>query len=1004
MQITLVLMISIIIQFLAAILALRLIPATGGRKAWIAISASISFMAFRRCITLFLLVSGKMNYPTNFAELGVEWVTLVTSIFMLAGIYWIAPLFFSIRRSAEALRESEEKYRTLFEKSRDAVYLTDHRGRLIDLNQSCLELFGYSREEMIGMDARKLYVDFSERKKLREELNRDGYVRDHEIKLCRKDGTAMDCLLTTTVRKASDETVLGYQGIVRDITRRKQMERALQETNEILNAILAAAPIGIGLVRNRIFDWANRAMYKLVGYEQSTLLKKDALVLYPDRQEYDRVGEELYEGLEESCSVHVDTQWVRKDGSKFYCLLQACPLDPADPYGAEIVAVLDMTERKQAEAALKESEARYRTLFEAANEAILLMNVDGVCTDCNPATERLFLRPREEILGSCPFRFSPEKQPDGGSFPERSEELMRSVLGGASERFEWQLDLLEGPVLETDVSFSRISVDKNVEILAVVRDISKQKEAQKRLREEMEHLSSVLDSSPVASCMLDCHGKVVLWNRACELLTCIGKQDVLGKLLDLKPILEGKTMPMLAELLLKMPEEEILKRFGKRGVRLYAPSSEAIESKGFIVVDGKRKSLRIIAAKVRDASGAMTGVFQCAADITGEEELRHQLLHALKMEAVGRLAGGVAHDFNNALMAIMCYAELVMMRLGPDNPLYSKLEKIKKAGERASTLTRQLLAFSRKQTFQPEILNLNLVITDLQKMLRRLIGEDIDFTAALDPAPGLVKIDPVQVEQIITNLVINARDAMPRGGRIIIETANVELDEAYASHHVGVRPGRYVMLAVTDTGFGMSPDTLSHIFEPFFTTKEEGKGTGLGLSSVYGIVQQNEGHIWVYSEPEKGTVFKIYLPRVEGSTSDAELIGETERFARGFETVLVVEDDEMVRTVILEALRACGYTVLGARHAEEALEALDAYEGSVDLLVTDMVMPGMNGRDLAERVAASLPGIKILFMSGYTHMGSVIQDAKVAGAAFLQKPLTVEALLHKVRDLMDARG
>ena len=405
MQITSILLISIIIQFLAAVLALRLIPATGVRKAWIAISLSISFMAFRRCITLFQLASGSMDYPSDLAGLGVEWVTLITSVFMLAGIYWIGPLFFSIKRSAEALRESEQKYRALFEKSRDAVYLTDHRGRLIDINQSCLELFGYSREEMTGMDVRKLYVDLSEREKLRKGLNLNGYVRDYEIKLCRKDGTAMDCLLTSAVRLAADETVLGYQGIVRDITGRKRMERALQESNEILSAILAAAPVGIGLVRNRIFDWANRTMYKLVGYEQNSLLKKDALVLYPDRQEYERVGEELYEGLEEACSVYVDTQWVKKDGTRFDCLLQVCPLDPSDPYGGEIVAVLDMTERKQAEEALRESEARYRTLFEAAQEAILLMNTNGVCTDCNPAAERLFQRSRDEILGSPPFRF-----------------------------------------------------------------------------------------------------------------------------------------------------------------------------------------------------------------------------------------------------------------------------------------------------------------------------------------------------------------------------------------------------------------------------------------------------------------------------------------------------------------------------------------------------------------------------------------------------------------------
>ena len=1000
MQITLVLTVSIFLQFLAAVLALRLIPASGGRKAWIAVSMAILLMAFRRCITLYQLASGSVDYPTDFAGQGVEWVTLAISVFMLAGIYWIAPLFFAIRRSAEALCESEEKYRTLFEKSRDAVYLTDHRGRLFDINQSCLDLFGYSREEMMGMDARSLYVDFTERKRLRDELRENGYVRDHEIKLRKKDGQEMECLLTTTVRQTADGTVLGYQGIVRDITERKKMERALQKSNEILDAILSAAPVGIGLVRNRIFDWANKTMYRLVGYEQDALTKKEALVLYPDHNEYERVGEELYAGLDESCSVYVDTQWVRKDGSRFYCLLQVCPLDPSDPYGAEIVAVLDVTERKQAEEALKESEVRYRTLFEAAHDAILLLDEDGLCRDCNPAAERLFRRPREEILATTPFRFSLEKQPDGKDFRQRSRELIYSVLQGEPQCFEWLFQSPEGHLLESEVSLGGISAGKKVEILTVIRDISKQKEAQKRLLEEMEHLSCVLDGSPVSSFMIDCNGEVILWNRACELLTGIPRQKTFGKPLDLTSLFLGKHLPVPAELLLKMTEDEIVEHFGKRGIKRYDPFLETIECKGFIVADGKRKSLRIIATRIKDSSGRVTGVFQCADDITEEEGLQRQLLHAVKMEAVGRLAGGIAHDFNNALMGIMGYADLVMMRLGADHPLCSMVEEIKRAGERASSLTRQLLAFSRKEMSQPQILNLNRVIADLEKMLRHLIGEDIQLTTTLEPALCQVKIDPMQVEQIITNLMINARDAMPRGGRIVLETANVELDDSYGLQHLDVRPGRYVMLTVTDTGIGMSPETLSHIFEPFFTTKGEDKGTGLGLASVYGIVQQNEGHIWVYSEQGKGTVFKIYLPRSEGSACDVQPLKEASRAVHGSENVLVVEDDKMLRTFVCEALGMSGYTVLEAGHAEEALAILESFDRPIHLLLTDMVMPGMNGRDLAGRAADSRPDIKIIFMSGYTHISLGDKELIEPDMVFLRKPFSADTLLHKVRDLL----
>ena len=1003
MQITLVLAISILLQFVAAILALRLIPATGRRKAWIAVSAAILLMAFRRCITLYQLASGKVDDPSDFAGQGVEWITLAISVFMLAGIYWIAPIFFSIRRSAEALRESEEKYRTLFEKSRDAVYVTDQSGRLIDVNESCLDLFGYPRQEMAGMDVRKLYVDFAARERLREELNRIGYLQDHEIRLRKKDGTEMDCLLTTTVRTAVDGTLLGYQGIVRDITARKQMELALQKSNEVLNAILAAAPVGIGLVRNHIFDWVNNTMYRLVGYEQNTLLKKNALMLYPDPSEYERVDEQLHAGLDESCSdVYVDTQWVRKDGTRFYCLLQACPLDPSDPSGAEIVAVMDVTERKQAEEALMESEIRYRTLFEAAHEAILLLDGNGICTDCNPAAERLFVRSKEEILGTAPFEFSPQKRPDDRDFLEGYGASIHSVLQGTPRRFEWLFRTRKDQILETEVSLSRVSVKEKVEILAVIRDISRQKEAQRQLLHEMEHLASVLDGSPLASCMINRHGDVILWNRACELMTRIRREDVLGRPLDLKPLFEGKDLPVLAEMLLKMDGKDILDRFGKRGVKLYEPCPEAIESKGFIVLDGKRKNLRIIAARVRDSSGKMTGVFQCVEDITGEEELRRQLLHAQKMEAVARLAGGVAHDFNNALMSITGYADLIRMQLDEDSPLTRMVEEISKAGERASSLTRHLLAFGRRQVFQPKILDLNVIISDLERMLRRLIGEDIDLITVLNPALDPVKIDPVQVEQIITNLVINARDAMPGGGRIVIETANVELDESFTFHHVDVHPGSYVVLAVSDTGIGMDAETLSHIFEPFFSTKEEGRGTGLGLSSVYGIVQQNQGHIWVYSEEGKGSVFKICLPRVVGATVGDRQIGETAGPVRGSETVLLVEDDGMVREIVSEILRSNGYTVLEAGHGDEALRMLESYKEPIHLLLTDVVMPGMSGLDLAARVMESRPHIKVIYMSGYTRMGIEQWDVMDhAGAAFLQKPFPGGALLHKVRDLLD---
>jgi signal transduction histidine kinase/ActR/RegA family two-component response regulator len=381
---------------------------------------------------------------------------------------------------------------------------------------------------------------------------------------------------------------------------------------------------------------------------------------------------------------------------------------------------------------------------------------------------------------------------------------------------------------------------------------------------------------------------------------------------------------------------------------------------------------------------------------------KDQLAHAQKMEAVGLLAGGVAHDFNNLLMVITGRSDLLLHRLGPEDPVRPDLELIKSTGQRAADLTRQLLAFSRKQMLQPKVLNLNAVVQGLARMLERLIGEDIELHAALDSALGTVKADPGQIEQVIMNLAINARDAMPAGGQLTIETSNVELDAAYASHRVGARPGPHVMLAVTDTGHGMDENTQARIFEPFFTTKEVGKGTGLGLSTVHGIITQSEGTIWVYSEPGKGTTFKIYLPR---TGDDVERVGDgraATRPALGSETILLVEDEKGVRDLVRDVLQACGYTVLEARHGIEALAVARRQNGPIDLLLTDAVMPQMGGPELAECLVALQPGLKVLYMSGYTERTVVHHRVLDADAPYLQKPVTVEAITRRVREALDA--
>jgi signal transduction histidine kinase/ActR/RegA family two-component response regulator len=390
-------------------------------------------------------------------------------------------------------------------------------------------------------------------------------------------------------------------------------------------------------------------------------------------------------------------------------------------------------------------------------------------------------------------------------------------------------------------------------------------------------------------------------------------------------------------------------------------------------------------------------------DVTQRRLLEDQLRQAQKMEAVGMLAGGVAHDFNNLLTIITGYSQLILNNLAPEDPNRQSAEQIMKAGERAATLTSQLLAFSRRQVLQPKVLDVNRLIGTLTSMLRRLIGEDIDLQLHLREGLGQVNADPGQIEQVLMNLVVNARDAMPRGGTLTIETANIDLDENYTRTHVTLKPGPYVMIAVSDTGTGMDDNTKAHAFEPFFTTKVQGRGTGLGLSTVFGIVRQSGGGVDIYSALGKGTSAKVYLPRID----QPEVIESSERRAKvsqGTETILVAEDDEMVRSLVKETLQRHGYDVLDAAGPLEAQKISDSHRGAIHLLITDVVMPKVNGRDLAARLLRRRPAMKVLYMSGYTD-GAVVNNGILRKeVAFLQKPFTPAALAEKVREVLEEKN
>ena len=406
-----------------------------------------------------------------------------------------------------------------------------------------------------------------------------------------------------------------------------------------------------------------------------------------------------------------------------------------------------------------------------------------------------------------------------------------------------------------------------------------------------------------------------------------------------------------------------------------------------------------VVAKGSDTDPVMEGII---VDITDRKLLENQLQQSRRMEAVGRLAGGIAHDFNNLLTIIKGYAELALQRSGIQAELRADVQQIENAAERASTLIRQLLAFSRRQVLQPKIIDLNAIVLGLDKLLGRLMGEDIEMVTRCAANVGRVKADPAQIEQVIMNLVVNARDAMPKGGRLTVETYNIDLDSTYARDHVSVKPGSYVMLAVTDTGIGMNPETVAHIFEPFYTTKESGQGTGLGLSTVYGIVKQSGGYIWVYSEPGKGTTFKVYLPRVAEPVEAKPERVELPAANKGSETILLVEDEEAVRELTSRILSAKGYSVVAAKSVKDAEEWCEKHGGKIHLLLTDIIMPGTSGRELARRITAKHPRTRVLYMSGYTDnvlaQGGVLE----AGLSFLQKPFTPAALAQKVREVLDS--
>ena len=641
---------------------------------------------------------------------------------------------------------------------------------------------------------------------------------------------------------------------------------------------------------------------------------------------------------------------------------------------------MNITDRKKAEEALRESEELYKALFDDAPLAYHELDKDGRFTRVNQTELQLLGYTAEEMQGRFAWEFIVDKV--------SRESTMGKLSGNRPlQPFERTFIRKDGTHVPVEIH-DRLLYDADGRISGIrstLHDITERKRAESALRESEERYRDLVENAHDIIYSHDLNGNYLSVNKAAERITGYSHEEAL------KLNMSQTLPPECAD----RAKEMIAKKLAGENVTAYELE--------ILAKDGRRIAIEVN-SKLMYENGVPVAVQGIARDVTERRHLEEQLRQSQKMEAIGQLAGGVAHDFNNLLTAINGYSSLALQRVDDDSSIKPYLEEVKKAGDRAANLTRQLLAFGRKQIMQPLALDLNSVVSDMNKMLRRLIGEDIVLTAKLAPDLTKIKADPGQVEQVLINLVVNARDAMPTGGNLTIETANVSLDQEYASRHMGIQPGKYVMLAVSDTGSGMDEATRARIFEPFFTTKEKGKGTGLGLSTVYGIVQQSGGSIWVYSELNQGTSFKVYLPELRSNASADVVESNSDEIATGSETILLVEDEEVVRGLTTTILEGAGYHVIAAGGGAEATKLCADQNEPIDLLLTDVVMPKTSGKEVAEQLTKMQPGLKVLFMSGYTDEAIVHHGVLDANVEFIQKPFTPVALSKKIREVLDKKN
>jgi PAS domain S-box-containing protein len=899
--------------------------------------------------------------------------------------YSLAGTVVEAATAREALRTSEERFRRVVETSGDWVWETDARGVYTYASRTVRALLGCEVDEVVGRtpfdlmppdEAARVSALFRESAATGRPLERVENVARH------KDGRLV--VLETNAAPFFDArgVLLGYRGIDREVTERKQAETALQESEARFRSLVENAPTGIVIISDAYrFLYVNDELGRLLGRSREEIvdhdfrdfLDEESRSLVADRYVRRRRGEQV--------PARYEFNVVRKDGETRRTEVSAAVVKDARGDLQTIAQLLDVTERRRAEEALREKTAELERYFTSALDLLCIADMDGHFRRLNPAWEAALGYSLAELEGR---RFLDFVHPD-------DLEPTLEAIGRLADQKE-VLDFVNR-YRARDGSYRWIewrSYPAGQAIYAAARDITERKLAEAALEESRRMLRLILDTIPVR----------VFW------------KDTEGRYL-------GGNRPFASDAGLASPEALLGKTDHDMGWReqaeLYRADDRHVVESGASKVgyeepqttpSGVRLCLRTSKVPLRDREGRIVGVLGTYEDITEtrriDEEranLQAQLFQAQKMESIGRLAGGVAHDFNNLLHVIMGFVELLRRGLPPDARLATYVDEIERAADRARNVTRQLLAFSRRQVISPAPADLHRLVTRLSAGLSRLIGEDVELRVESTEGLWLVNVDPTQIDQVLLNLAVNARDAMPGGGRLTIETTNVRLDEACLRRHATARPGDHVLLAISDTGTGMDEETLSHAFEPFFTTKEKGKGTGLGLATVHGIVEQNGGFVDVHSKPGEGTTFKIYLPRaLDAGTPAAESAEPHDHVGAG--TVLVVEDEEPVRRIAAALVESLGYEVVTACSGDEALELCRSPELRIDVVLTDVVMPGTRGRELRDRLEELRPGIKILFTSGYAadviaHHGILDEDVH-----FIPKPFGIADLARALRGLL----